>query len=114
LVALFTTLSTGKIKINAASADGLQIIPGLSPMIAEAIVAGREGDDEAAAVVSSAPTNLFRRWKRFPKRPEEWETWSNPFAISSPAPSRSKWRPKTLATSGSSSLPSDAIAPKVS
>lgn len=51
LVDLFTPLSTGRININTASADVLQLIPGVDPMIAQAIVAGREGDDDGSGLV---------------------------------------------------------------
>ena len=41
LVDIFTPLSSGKININTASAEVLQLIPGVDPNIAQAIVAGR-------------------------------------------------------------------------
>jgi general secretion pathway protein K len=40
---LFTPLSDGRINLNTASAEVLQLLPGVEPMIAEAIVAGRAG-----------------------------------------------------------------------
>jgi len=51
LVDLFTPISTGRININTTSADVLQLIPGIDPLIAEAIVAGREGDDDGTGLV---------------------------------------------------------------
>jgi general secretion pathway protein K len=46
---LFTTLSDGKININTASAEVLQLLPGVDPMIAEAIVNGRAGEADITA-----------------------------------------------------------------
>ena len=46
---LFTPLSDGKININTASAEVLQLIPGVDPMIAEAIVSGRAGEPDPSA-----------------------------------------------------------------
>ena len=43
LADLFTPLSDGKININTASAEVLQLIPGVDAMVAEAIVSGRQG-----------------------------------------------------------------------
>ena len=46
---LFTPLSRGKININTASAEVLQLIPGIDPMVAEAIVSGRQGEPDPMA-----------------------------------------------------------------
>jgi general secretion pathway protein K len=45
---LCTPLSVGKININTASAEVLQMVPGVTSMIAEAIVSGRAGLDASA------------------------------------------------------------------
>jgi len=47
LTNLFTTTSSGKININTASAEVLQIIPGVTPEMAEGIVSARSGEAEA-------------------------------------------------------------------
>jgi general secretion pathway protein K len=46
---LFTPLSDGRININTASAEVLQLLPGVEPMIAEAIVNGRAGQPDPTA-----------------------------------------------------------------
>lgn len=51
LVDLFTPISTGKININTASAAVLQVIPGIDSTVAEAIVAGREGEDDGSGLL---------------------------------------------------------------
>jgi len=67
LVDLFTPLSTGRLNINTASAAALQVIPGIEPMMAEAIVAARQGEDDG-----SGQTGPFRNvspqylWSRVP------------------------------------------------
>ena len=43
---LFTPLSTGKININTASAEVLQLIPGIDALTAGGIVSGRSGEDD--------------------------------------------------------------------
>jgi general secretion pathway protein K len=50
LVDLFTPLSTGKININTASSAVLQIVPGVDSMIADAIVAARDGEDDGTGL----------------------------------------------------------------
>ena len=49
LTNLFTPLSDGKVNINTASAEVLQLIPGVDAMIAEAIVGGRQGEPDPMA-----------------------------------------------------------------
>jgi type II secretory pathway component PulK len=46
LTNLFTALSSGKVNINTASAEVLQLIPGLDSLMANQIVAGRTGEDD--------------------------------------------------------------------
>ena len=46
LTNLFTCLSSGRININTASAEVLQVIPGVTPEIAAAIVAARNGEGD--------------------------------------------------------------------
>ena len=48
LTNLFTPLSDGKVNINTASAEVLQLLPGVNAMIAEAIVSGRSGEDDGS------------------------------------------------------------------
>jgi general secretion pathway protein K len=50
LTNLFTPLSTGKININTASAEVLQIIPSITPEAAQGIVAAREGEDDGSGM----------------------------------------------------------------
>jgi type II secretory pathway component PulK len=52
LVDLFTPVSSGKININTCSAEVLEIIPpGIDPLIAEAIVAARSGEDDGSGLM---------------------------------------------------------------
>jgi general secretion pathway protein K len=46
LTNLFTPLSDGKVNINTASAEVLQLIPGIDSIVAEQIVGGRSGEDD--------------------------------------------------------------------
>jgi general secretion pathway protein K len=48
LTALFTTLSIGRINLNTASAEVLQVLPGVTPEIAQAIVSARQGEDDGS------------------------------------------------------------------
>ena len=50
LVDLFTPLSDGKININTASAEVLQLL-GVDNNVAEAIVAGRQGEDDGTGLM---------------------------------------------------------------
>jgi general secretion pathway protein K len=49
LTNLFTPLSDGKVNINTASAEVLQLLPGVDAMVAEAIVSGRQGAPDPMA-----------------------------------------------------------------
>ncbi len=48
LTALFTPLSSGRININTASAEVLQILPMVTPEVAQEIVAARQGEDDGS------------------------------------------------------------------
>ena len=50
LTNLFTPLSTGKININTASAEVLQVIPGITPEAAQGIVGARDGEDDGSGM----------------------------------------------------------------
>lgn len=67
LTNLFTTLSDGKININTASAEVLQVLPGVDPMVAEAIVGGREGVDDGSGLMG--PYRSVSQVNRVPNIP---------------------------------------------
>jgi general secretion pathway protein K len=48
---LFTPLSVGKININTASAEVLQLVPGVPREAAEAIVGARSGEDDGSGLL---------------------------------------------------------------
>ena len=50
LVDLFTPILSGRVNINTASADVLQLIPGINPIMAEAIVNGRGGEYDGSGL----------------------------------------------------------------
>jgi general secretion pathway protein K len=50
LTNLFTPLSNGKININTASAEVLQLIPTVTPEAAQGIVSAREGEDDGSGL----------------------------------------------------------------
>ena len=50
MVDLFTALSDGKVNINTASAAVLQLIPNMTPEAAQAIVTGREGENDGSGL----------------------------------------------------------------
>jgi type II secretory pathway component PulK len=50
LTNLFTALSTGKINLNTASAEVLQIIPTVTPEAAQGIVSARDGEDDGSGL----------------------------------------------------------------
>lgn len=50
LTNLFTPLSTGKINVNTASAEVLQVVPGITPEAAQAIVGARDGADDGSGL----------------------------------------------------------------
>ena len=51
MVDLFTPMSYGKINLNTASAAVLQLLPGIDSPVAEAIVAGRSGEDDGSGLL---------------------------------------------------------------
>lgn len=55
LVDLFTPLSSGRINVNTASAEVLQLVPGIDAMMAQAIVAGRQGEDDGSGLLGPYP-----------------------------------------------------------
>ncbi len=65
LVDLFTPLSDGKININTASAQVLQLIPGIDPAMAEAIVNGRAGEDDGSGLLG--PYRSVQQVNRLPE-----------------------------------------------
>jgi type II secretory pathway component PulK len=65
LVDLFTPLSIGRININTASAAVIQLIPGVDRTVAEAIVAGREGEDDGTGM-----TGPYRNVAQVGRMPE--------------------------------------------
>jgi general secretion pathway protein K len=67
LVDLFTPLSDGRININTASAEVLQLVPGVTPQIAQAIVSGREGDDDGSGLLG--PYKSVQGVERVPEVP---------------------------------------------
>jgi general secretion pathway protein K len=71
LVDLFTPLSGGKININTASAEVLQLIPGIDPIIAEAIVGGRSGEPDPSAPGLMGPYRGVNEVSRMPNIPRE-------------------------------------------
>jgi general secretion pathway protein K len=50
LVDLFTPMSNGKINLNTASAEVLQLIPGVDSIVANAIVGARGGEDDGSGL----------------------------------------------------------------
>jgi len=67
LVDLFTPLSSGKININTASSSVLQLIPGIDAQTAEAIVAGRSGEDDGSGMFG--PYKSLQAVARVPELP---------------------------------------------
>ncbi len=65
LVHLFTPLSSGRININTASADVLQLVPGVNAIVAEAIVAARAGEDDGSGL-----TGPYRSVDQVRRNPE--------------------------------------------
>ena len=55
LIDLFTTVSLGTVNINTASADVLQLIPGIDANVAQAIIQSRAGQDGADGTEDDAP-----------------------------------------------------------
>jgi len=50
LVDLFTPLSSGRVNLNTASPDVLQLIPGVNAIVAEAIASARQGEDDGSGL----------------------------------------------------------------
>jgi general secretion pathway protein K len=71
LTNLFTPLSTGKININTASSEVLQLLPGVDPLIAEAIISGRSGAPDPAAPGMLGPYRNVGEISRMPNVPRE-------------------------------------------
>jgi type II secretory pathway component PulK len=67
LTNLFTPLSDGKVNINTASAEVLQLIPGVDAMMAEAIVGGRSGEDDGSGLMG--PYRTVNQISRVPNLP---------------------------------------------
>ncbi len=65
LVDLFTPLSSGRVNINTASADVLQLVPGMTPAIAQAIVAARQGEDDGSGL--TGPYRSVDQVRRVPE-----------------------------------------------
>jgi general secretion pathway protein K len=61
---LFTAVSAGKININTASAAVLQLIPGMDPLCAEAIVGARGGEDDGSGL--TGPYRSIDQLRRVP------------------------------------------------
>jgi general secretion pathway protein K len=66
---LFTPLSDGKVNINTASAEVLQLLPGVDPMIAEAIINGRAGQADVTAPGMIGPYRSVGDLQRLPELP---------------------------------------------
>ena len=66
---LFTPLSDGKININTASAEVLQLIPGVDALAAEAIVSGRSGEADPSAPGMMGPYRSVGDVGRLPELP---------------------------------------------
>ncbi len=69
LADIFTSLSSGRININTASATVLQAIPGIDQQMAFAIVAGRQGDDDGSGILG--PYRNVQQVQRVPGIPME-------------------------------------------
>ena len=67
LTSLFTPLSRGKININTASPEVLQLVPGMTPEFAQAIVSAREGEDDGSGLVG--PYRAVAQVVRVPQLP---------------------------------------------
>ncbi len=64
LVELFTTLSSGRVNINTASSSVLQLIPGVDPIAADAIVGARGGEDDGTGL--TGPYHSVDQVRRVP------------------------------------------------
>jgi general secretion pathway protein K len=71
LVDLFTPVSDGKININTASSEVLQLLPGVDPIIAEAIVSGRANESGLSAPGLVGPYRNVNELSRMPNIPPQ-------------------------------------------
>jgi general secretion pathway protein K len=67
LAELFTPMSSGRININTASAEVIQLIPGIDANMAQAIVAGRQGEDDGSGLLG--PYRTVQDLQRVPDLP---------------------------------------------
>ena len=67
LTNLFTPLSYGRININTASAEVLQILPGMTPEIAQGIISARSGEDDGSGLMG--PYRNIGEVRRVPEVP---------------------------------------------
>jgi len=65
LVNLFTPLSSGRVNINTASPDVLQVIPGVNAIVAQAIAGAREGEDDGSGL--TGPYRSVDQVRRVPE-----------------------------------------------
>jgi general secretion pathway protein K len=65
LTKLFTPISSGRININTASAEVLQVIPGLTPEMAQGIVSARTGEPDPMGL--SGPYRSVDQVRRVPE-----------------------------------------------
>jgi type II secretory pathway component PulK len=79
LTNLFTPLSDGKINLNTASAEVLQLIPGMDALMAEAIISGRAGTPDPAAPGMMGPYRNVGEVSRVPNIPMEVVRQLQPF-----------------------------------
>ncbi len=79
LADLFTPLSDGKININTASAETLQLLPGVDALIAEAIVNGRAGTPDPTAPGMLGPYRGVQDVIRSPEVPRELPRQIGPY-----------------------------------
>ena len=71
LVDLFTPISDGRININTASAEVLQLLPGVDPVVAEAIVSGRAGEADPSNPGLLGPYQNVGQVARMPNIPPQ-------------------------------------------
>ena len=64
---VFTPISTGRININTASAEVLELLPMMDRQTAEAIVAGRQGEDDGSGL--TGPYRSVDQVSRVPELP---------------------------------------------
>jgi len=67
LTNLFTPLSYGRININTASAEVLQMLPGMTPEIAQGIISARSGEDDGSGLMG--PYRNIGEVRRVPELP---------------------------------------------